>query len=82
MIQTGTIRDFPVILLGAGRWDGMLTWLRDSVLRDRRIGEHDLGLLQVTSDPPRVVELVAAAREDQRTLMLRRFGRGGGRAPT
>ena len=24
LIQTRTIRDFPVILLGAGEWDGLL----------------------------------------------------------
>jgi uncharacterized protein (TIGR00730 family) len=76
LIQTGTIRDFPVILLGDGRWDGLLAWLRDSVLPDGRVDAHDLALMNVTSDPARVVELVATAREDQRALMLRRGGRG------
>jgi uncharacterized protein (TIGR00730 family) len=76
LIQTGTIRDFPVILLGDGRWDGLLAWLRDSVLPDGRVDAHDLALMNVTSDPARVVELVATAREDQRALMLRRPGRG------
>ena len=28
LIQTATIRHFPVILLGDGEWDGLLDWLR------------------------------------------------------
>jgi hypothetical protein len=28
LIQTATIRHFPVILLGEGEWDGLLDWLR------------------------------------------------------
>ena len=40
LIQTATIRDFPVILLGDGEWDGLIDWLADRALADGRIGEH------------------------------------------
>jgi uncharacterized protein (TIGR00730 family) len=76
LIQTATIRHFPVILIDAGEWSGMMGWLRDSVLPDKRIGPDDLGLLQVTADPDRVVELVIGAHEDQRAQLHRRQGRG------
>ena len=44
LIQTGTIRDFPVVLLGAGEWDGLLDWLRHRALADGRISLEDLEL--------------------------------------
>jgi len=60
LIQTRTIHDFPVILLGDGDWDGLLDWLRGSVLADGRIDAHDLGRLHRTSDPAEVCELIEA----------------------
>ena len=33
LIQTATIRHFPVILVGDGEWDGMLAWLRQQRAR-------------------------------------------------
>ena len=30
LIQTHKIRDFPVVLIGAEFWDGLLDWMRDS----------------------------------------------------
>jgi uncharacterized protein (TIGR00730 family) len=61
LMQTRTIRDFPVILIGDGEWDGLLDWLRASVLADRRIDAADLGRLHHTSDPREVCEIIDAA---------------------
>jgi uncharacterized protein (TIGR00730 family) len=66
LIQTRTIREFPVILLGEGEWDGLLEWLRDRALADRRIDPGDLAGLQRVADPEDVVRIVTAARERQR----------------
>jgi uncharacterized protein (TIGR00730 family) len=61
LIQTQTIRHFPVILIGDGTWDGLLQWLEASVLSAGRIGPDDLALLHRTSDPEEVVAIVAGA---------------------
>ncbi len=66
LIQTRTIRDFPVILLGAGEWDGLLEWLRDRALATGRIGEGDLGLLMRADSPDAVLELVQEGHRRQR----------------
>jgi uncharacterized protein (TIGR00730 family) len=66
LIQTATIRHFPVIMIGEGEWDGLLAWLRSRVLADRRIDERDLELFHLVSEPRRVCELVDAARVRQR----------------
>jgi uncharacterized protein (TIGR00730 family) len=65
LIQTQTIRHFPVILVGDGSWDGLIDWLQASVLPAGRIGPDDLSLLHRTSDPDEVVEIVAGAVRQQ-----------------
>jgi uncharacterized protein (TIGR00730 family) len=66
LIQTRTIRHFPVILIGEGEWDGMIEWLRSRALADRRIDAKDLELLHLAHEPARVLELADAARRLQR----------------
>lgn len=66
LIQTRTIEDFPVILVGEGEWDGLLDWLRTRALAKRRIDRRDLDGLHVVSDPGEVVRLVTDARRAQR----------------
>ncbi|MDQ2896317.1 MAG: TIGR00730 family Rossman fold protein [Actinomycetota bacterium] len=73
LIQTRTIRDFPVILVGEGEWEGLLVWLRERALADGRIEVGDLTGLHAVSGPTEVVRIVTAAREGQRAQVeLRR----------
>jgi len=65
LIQTATIRHVPAILLGEGEWDGLLEWLRERPLADKRIGSSDLDLFQIAADPPAVCEIVDRAYERQ-----------------
>ena len=66
LIQTATIRHFPVILLGGGEWDGLLDWLRSRVLAEKRIEAEDLEVLHLVERPADVCEIVDAARRRQR----------------
>jgi hypothetical protein len=61
LIQTATIRHFPVVLIG-DEWNGLLQWLRERALADGRISERDLELLRVATSPERVCAIVDAAR--------------------
>ncbi len=63
LIQTGTTRHFPAILVGEGEWDGLIEWLRSRALADHRIEPPDLAELQVVSDPEKVASIVVEARE-------------------
>jgi uncharacterized protein (TIGR00730 family) len=65
LIQTATIRHFPVILLGDGEWDGLLEWLRARVLAEGRIAAGDLAVLQVVKRPSEVCEIVDSAHRRQ-----------------
>src|SRR5688500_1601714 len=48
LIQTGKVRNFPVVLFGTEYWIGLLEWLRDRMLGDAMVHEKDLDLLIVT----------------------------------
>ncbi len=75
LIQTGTIRDFPVILLGAGEWDGLLEWLRARALADGRISPRDLEMLLCADDPAQVLALVQEGERRQQGQARGAFGR-------
>jgi uncharacterized protein (TIGR00730 family) len=60
LIQTETIRHFPVILVGGDEWQGLLDWLRAAAVADHRLDAADLAGLHVESDPARVAAIIAA----------------------
>jgi uncharacterized protein (TIGR00730 family) len=51
LIQTKRIRSFPVILIGHAYWQGLLDWLKETMLKEQKIDAEDLELLKVTDDP-------------------------------
>jgi predicted Rossmann-fold nucleotide-binding protein len=51
----------PVVLLGHAYWDGLVDWLRSTVLAGGKINEKDLALFSVTDDPAEAVRLVSLA---------------------
>jgi uncharacterized protein (TIGR00730 family) len=63
LIQTGKIRDFPVILFGREYWRGMTDWLRERVAGEGKIATVDLDLFHVTDSPQDAVAIIEQARE-------------------
>jgi uncharacterized protein (TIGR00730 family) len=60
LIQTGKVRDFPVVLVGTSYWQGMLDWMRDVLLPAGAVAKSDLDLLQLTDDADEVVRIIRA----------------------
>jgi uncharacterized protein (TIGR00730 family) len=56
--QTQKIRHFPIVLVGADYWRGLLDWLRDPVLREAKIGPEDVERLQVVDEPAEVLAIL------------------------
>lgn len=69
LVQTGKVKQFPVVLLGKAYWSGLVEWLRDRVAGEGKIDTADLGLFHVTDEPAEAVGLVIRARE-RRTQSL------------
>lgn len=58
LMQTMTIRPFPVVLFDSEYWKGFLDWLKSSVLTRKFISEEDFNLLRVCDQPKEVVKIV------------------------
>ncbi len=51
LVQTNKIEPFPVVLIGHDFWDGMVSWMRHTMLEKyHTIGADDLDLFYVTDD--------------------------------
>jgi uncharacterized protein (TIGR00730 family) len=61
LIQTGKIRNFPVILVGSAFFGGLLEWIRLKLLGEGMVSPEDLDLIQVTDDPKEVIDIVRRA---------------------
>ncbi|MDP9091441.1 MAG: TIGR00730 family Rossman fold protein [Actinomycetota bacterium] len=58
LVQTRKVTRFPVILFGSAYWQGLVDWIRASLLGEHKISEADLGLMHVTDDVDDVVERI------------------------
>ena len=58
LIQTGKVQHFPVALYGHGYWDGLIGWLRDTVLAEGNISPDDLDLFQICETPDEMVAFI------------------------
>lgn len=63
LIQTGKVRNFPVVMVGVDYWSGLLDWLKSRMLLDGNISEEDLKLIKCTDDPDEVVAHVLAQKD-------------------
>jgi uncharacterized protein (TIGR00730 family) len=66
LIQTGKIRNFPVVLFGSAYWTGLIDWMREVQLPAGVIGQGDIDLLTVTDDPEEAARIVEAYAAENR----------------
>ncbi len=67
LIQTGKIKDFPIVLMGSEYWNPMVTFMRETLVGLGTIDAADLDRLTVTDDP-------AIAAACIRDAAIRQFG--------
>jgi uncharacterized protein (TIGR00730 family) len=58
LIQTGKIRNFPVILFGTDYWAGLVDWMKVVMLEEGKISPGDLDLLHITDSPEDAVRAI------------------------
>jgi len=56
----------PVVLMGSDYWDGLLGWVRGTMMGEGKIGPKDLDLVTVTDSPEEAVARILAGYEEQR----------------
>ena len=59
LIQTGKIGRFPIVLVGISYWNGMLEWIKETMLnQEQNISTSDLDLFSVVDTPKEAVEII------------------------
>jgi len=76
LIQTGKIKNFPVVLVGTGYFQGLVDWFRGTLAEEGKISPGDMDLLLVTDDP------VAVRDHILQKARARRMRLPGGRRAT
>jgi len=65
LVQTRTITRFPVVLVGHAYWDGLVDWIRETVLEAGMISATDLDLFFVTDDAEEAVRLATTPQSTE-----------------
>jgi len=65
LIQTRKIREFPLVMVDTGYWDGLLAWMRERLTREGMVAPEDLDIMRCTDDPDEVVAIVEAGARRQ-----------------
>ncbi len=58
LIQTKKLKPFPVILYGSEYWNGLVSWIKETVLTGEYISLEDFSLFQVVDDLDEIVEII------------------------
>jgi hypothetical protein len=64
LVQTGKVRNFPIILFNSAYWHGLLNWMRETVLPARKIAAADIDLLIVSDSVDEVRDLIVRSAYD------------------
>jgi uncharacterized protein (TIGR00730 family) len=58
LIQTNKIGKFPIVLVGKAYWQGLVDWIKSSLLSHHYINEEDLDLFCVVEDATEAVKVI------------------------
>jgi len=76
LIQTGKVRDFPVVLYDSEYWRGLIDWLKGTMLDEGKIKPSDMELFHVTDSPEDAVEHIVEHYDRTRARALERANAG------
>jgi uncharacterized protein (TIGR00730 family) len=65
MIQTGKMKNFPVVLFGLDYWKGLTDWLKATMLSEGKISKGDLDLLLMTDSTHEACDYIIRSLKDE-----------------
>ena len=68
LVQTGKVTQFPIVLMGTEFWGGLLDWIRERLVGDKKIAVTDVELITLTDEVDEVIDVIKrsdAAREER-----------------
>lgn len=58
LVQTSKVRPFPIILLGKDYWQGLIDWMKSTMLENGCISERELHLFNVVDDAEAAAKMI------------------------
>ena len=59
LIQTGKIGKFPIVLVGKSYWEGLMGWIKATMLaEEKNISPEDFDLFNIVETPEEAVEII------------------------
>jgi uncharacterized protein (TIGR00730 family) len=58
LIQTDKIKPFPVIMVGKDYWSGLLDWIENTMIKQKKISPDDKAIMRVTDSIDEVVAII------------------------
>lgn len=55
LIQTNKVGRFPIIMVGKSYWQGLIDWLSETVLEDKKIDRPDLDIFKIVNTTDEVI---------------------------
>lgn len=58
LIQTNRIKFFPVILIDSKYWEGLIDWIKGTLIKEKSISESDLEIFNLVDTPEEAVGII------------------------
>ena len=58
LIQTKRIKSFPVVLIDSHYWQGLIDWIKGTLIKEKAISESDLDIMTVVDTPEEAVRII------------------------
>jgi len=80
LIQTHRIYPFPLILVGKEYWEGLMHWIKTTMLKEKTISKEDIDLMKLTDDPQEVLSVINAHRDWKIKMIKKSLGKKGNKS--
>ncbi|GHE29183.1 cytokinin riboside 5'-monophosphate phosphoribohydrolase [Streptosporangium violaceochromogenes] len=61
LVQTHKVTSFPVVLMGTEFWEGLIEWIRTTLVKTGKISSADVNLIQLTDSVDEAVRIIVDA---------------------
>jgi uncharacterized protein (TIGR00730 family) len=58
LIQTNKMVHFPIVLVSTSYWGGLIQWIKERMLDEKKISEHELEIFSLVDKPEEAVSLI------------------------
>ena len=66
LIQTKHLRPLPIVLVGKDYWEGLVEWIKKTMLEDGKVSKEDLNLFVVVDTAEEAMEYILSKLEENK----------------